>query len=109
MFGRGYYFTERPVDAILKVDSNEKCEAIIEVRIDTGRMRTESYAHPDWNSTFASNNGFDSVQMNHCQTGVEICVYDSSRITVVEVIISKNKERIQANLLKYTKAIRIKR
>lgn len=92
MFGHGHYFTRRPVDAILKVDSNKKCEAIIEVKINTGRLRIENYAHPNWNSSFANNNGFDSVQMNHCQTGVELCVYDANRISIVEIYYFKEQQ-----------------
>ena len=97
MFGQGHYFTRRPVDAILKVDSNNKCEVIIEVKLNTGRMRTERYAHPDWNSSYAYNNGFDSVQMDHCQTGIEICVYDQNRITIVDIYYFKEKRDNSGN------------
>ncbi len=97
MFGPGHYFTKRPVDAILTVDSNKKCEAIIEVKLNTGRMRTESIAHPNWNSSYAYNNGFDSVQMDHCQTGVEICVYDPSRISIVEIYYFKKQQDNSGN------------
>lgn len=92
MFGNGIYFTNSPESALLKVHSTDKHEVIIAVRLNLGRLLTEERCHHDWNQQIASMKGFDSVQMLHCQTGPEICVYQPERITILDIYYLASQE-----------------
>lgn len=81
MFGPGIYFAENPMSALAKARSHP-VDAVIIVSLNLGRLMTEEKAHPDWNLQIVRSKGFDTVQMTHCNTGVEICVYESSRVTI---------------------------
>lgn len=85
MFGSGIYFSEKPEEAVKKARIN-KCDSIITVTLDVGRLLTEEIARPHYNLRLIKKIGYDSVQMTHCRTGAEICIYEPFRAKIVSVI-----------------------
>lgn len=84
MLGPAIYFAFKPRDALLKARCNN-LNAIVVVRLNTGRIKTEKYAH-NWDLKSLNNNGYDSVQMLHCRTGPEICLFEKHRITIIGIV-----------------------
>lgn len=85
MFGGGIYFSENPMSATRKARS-DSTDCIIVVNLDVGRLKTEERAHNDWNLKKINKLGYDSVQMTHCRTGIEICVYEPSRVKIHTIV-----------------------
>lgn len=85
MFGQGIYFSEKPEEAVKKARIG-KCDAIIVVTLDVGRLLTEEMAMPHYNLRLIKKNGYDSIQMIHCRTGAEICVYEPSRVKIISIV-----------------------
>lgn len=85
MFGGGIYFCENPMNAKVKARS-DPVDTIIIVNLDVGRLMTEERAHNNWNLKKLNKLGYDSVQMTHCKTGLEICLYEPSRVKVHSIV-----------------------
>lgn len=90
MFGPAIYFAMDPKDSIKKAQSSI-LDSIIVVHLNTGRIKTEEFAHNNWNLSIINNLGYDSVQMIHCKTGPEICVYEPNRIEIIGFVFWNNK------------------
>lgn len=86
MFGGGIYFAEKPIDSTKKAHVH-KCDSIIIAQLDVGRLMTEEIAHNNWNLSILKSKGYDSVQMRHCRTGPEICLYEPWRITIIAIVV----------------------
>ena len=85
MFGGGIYFSEKITSAVRKARS-PTIDSVIIVNLNIGRLITERIAHNDWNLQKIRSLGYDSVQMTNCRTGSEICVYEPSRIKILDII-----------------------
>lgn len=85
MFGRGIYFSENPDEAVKKARIG-KCDAIIVVTLDVGRLLTEEMAMPHYDLRIIKKIGYDSIQMIHCRTGAEICIYEPFRAKIVSIV-----------------------
>lgn len=85
MFGGGIYFAEKPMNAKMKAHVNN-CNSIIIAILDVGRLMTEEKAHNNWNLNIIKSKGYDSVQMTHCRTGAEICLYEPWRVQIIAIV-----------------------
>ena len=98
MFGPGIYFSETFMGAIRKARC-QTVDTVIIVNLNVGRLMTEEFAHNDWNLQKVRSRGYDSVQMTHCKTGVEICVYEPSRIRILEINHLSNDDKLVGEVL----------
>ena len=85
MFGGGIYFSEMPEEAVRKARVS-RCDCIIVATLNVGRLLTEEMAMNHFNKRIVNKDGYDSVQMTHCRTGAEICIYEPSRVTIVCIV-----------------------
>ena len=84
MFGGGIYFAEHKCSV-----SND---VLIVSLLKVGRCLTERWSHKDWNLQKVNEMGYDSVQMRHCRTGIEICLYEPSRVKILDVYIYNSED-----------------
>lgn len=59
-----------------------KCDSLIVVTLDVGPLLTEEIARPHYNLQIIKKIGYDSIQMTHCRTSAEICIYELLRAKI---------------------------
>lgn len=84
MLGGGIYFAERPWCAYRKALCGSN-DVLIVALLKIGRCLTERHANTQLNLNTLNSMGYDSVQMRHCKTGIEICLYEPSRIKILDI------------------------
>lgn len=82
MLGNGIYFAEKPEGALKKAHC-PTLDCILIVILNVGRVKTATSAHRNYDLKIINNMGYDSIEMRHCKTGPEICVFEPHRIKII--------------------------
>ena len=103
MNGAGIYFADNPMSALIKSRILNPSVMIV-AKVNVGRLTVENGPHNDWNLSIVNQKGYDSVQTN-CKSGLEICVYESWRVDIVEYYHLQCRRFINGILFRYTNEI----